>query len=500
MAVVRAGDRPGTVVPIRRIPRLGQILLLAAAYFITAKFSLLFAIPPGYATAVWPPSGIALAATLLLGSRVWPGVWLGATLVNVTVAMSPGAAIIIGTGNTLEALAGAALIQRFVGIPRRFEHGKDVVIFVAAVALSCMIAATVGVSSLAIGGLMTWPQFLQNWWTWWLGDVAGIVIVAPLVLNWSLRRAAPWPREKRLEAAVFSVLLLVVTYLAFSHGGPAGSPSSFSLAFTILPFMIWAALRFSQRVVTTAIAASCAFAIYYTVEGLKPPQLSYLNESLLTLMAFISTVIVTGLVLSAALTERARAMDRLGRALDGLREQAMTDPLTGLYNRRYLIEFLQREWIRARRKESSIGVIMIDLDYFKRVNDTFGHQAGDFALTAIAALLRIHIRSSDIVCRYGGEEFALVLPEASIESVRRRAEEIQAAIARLELKHGDLSLGRITASLGVALFPDNADGPDAVLNAADAALYAAKGAGRDRTMVSTARPVPPPAAGKVLCS
>jgi diguanylate cyclase (GGDEF)-like protein len=262
--------------------------------------------------------------------------------------------------------------------------------------------------------------------------------------------------------------------------------------------MIWAALRFNQRVVTTAIAASCAFAVYYTIDGLHSSPQSMLNESLLMLLAFISTMVVTGLVLSAVMVDRGRAMDRLARALDGLREQAMTDPLTGLYNRRYLMEFLQREWIRAKRKESALGVIMIDIDHFKRVNDSFGHQAGDFVLTAVSVLLRIHVRSSDIICRYGGEEFALVLPEASLENARRRAEEIQAAIGRLDLKFGDVPLGRITASLGVALFPDNADGPDDVLHAADDALYAAKSAGRNRTVVSTVRRATPNSTGGAI--
>jgi integral membrane sensor domain MASE1 len=270
----RAGDRRETVALIRRIPHLGQVLLLATVYFVAAKLSLALAIPPGYATAVWPPSGIALAAMLLFGGRIWPGIWLGATLVNLTVASSPIMAVVIGTGNTLEALAGAAIIQRFVGIPRRFERGRDVVIFVAAAAVSGTIAATVAVASLALAGSISWPAFLPNWWTWWQGDVTGIIIVAPLILNWSLRRAAPWPLHKRLEAASFG-LLLAVTHFAFSFGDATGLPTPFSLTFSILPFMIWAALRFSQRVVTTAIAASCAFAVYYTIEGLRPlPQSS----------------------------------------------------------------------------------------------------------------------------------------------------------------------------------------------------------------------------------
>ena len=174
--------------PIQRMPNYWQIGLLAVVYFVAAKLSLLFAIPPGHATAVWPPSGIALAAILLLGSRIWPGVWLGAALVNYTVNSSLTLALMMGTGNALEALAGAALIRRYVGVPRRFENGRDVIIFVAIAAVSCTIAATVAVLSMTVVGLVSWPEFISNWWTWWQGDVTGIIIVTPLILSWRLRR------------------------------------------------------------------------------------------------------------------------------------------------------------------------------------------------------------------------------------------------------------------------------------------------------------------------
>jgi len=466
--------------PNRQIANLAQMGLLAVVYFVAAKLSLQFAIPPGYATAVWPPSGIALAATLLLGSRLWPGVWLGAALVNYTVNSSPILAVLMGTGNALEALAGAALVRRYIGVPRRFERYKDVVIFIAVAALSCTIASTVAVLSLAMVGSVAWSDLLPNWWTWWQGDVTGIILVTPLILSWRPRRAAPWSRQKKLEALCLGGLLLIDTHLVFGDATEFLSP--FPLTFTILPIIMWAALRFSQRVVTMATAAVSAFAIDYTVNGIGPFALWSLNESLLILLAFISTVVITGLVLSALRIERGEAIDQLERALSELREQAVTDPLTGLYNRRYLWEFLRREWIRAKRKGDTLAVVMIDLDHFKRVNDAHGHEAGDFVLTAVAALLRNRIRSSDIVCRYGGEEFALVLPEASLENVRLRAEDIRLAIKELDLNHQGVPLGRITASLGIALFPDHVNDPDSLMQAADTALYDAKGAGRDRAV------------------
>ena len=478
------------------LPYLGRVGLLAAAYFAAAQASLMFAIPPGYATAVWPPSGIALAAALLLGPRCWPGIWLGAALVNLTVAASPFAAILIGTGNTLEALTGAALVRRYIAdTPPYFDRVRNVVMFVAFAAVCSTVAATIGVGSLALERSVPWPEFVPNWGTWWHGDTAGIIIVTPLILTWIVRYDIAWSPAKKWEAAGFASSLLLTAFLVFGNGTPKFS--SLPLTFVILPFIIWAAFRFSRREVTTAIAAVCSIAVWYTVERQGPFALDTLNLSLLLLLAFISTIVATGLMLSAAVGERNRNREKLEQALRDLREQASTDPLTGLANRRSLWEFLQREWIRARRRKCPIAIVMIDLDHFKPVNDTFGHDAGDYVLTEVAGLLKTHVRASDIACRFGGEEFALVLPDATLDAVRRRAEGIREAIGRLEPGHRGRRLGRVTASLGVALFPDHADDPESLLRAADQALYEAKTTGRNRVLISSAsraRPQPSRAA------
>ena len=191
-----------------------------------------------------------------------------------------------------------------------------------------------------------------------------------------------------------------------------------------------------------------------------------------------------------ALDEMAQALQlrekELKQAMQDLREQSITDPLTGLYNRRYLLELLPRELVRAGRNGTHIAVIMVDVDYFKRINDSFGHDAGDLALRAIGPLLKQSIRRSDIACRFGGEEFLLILPEATSEGAARRAEAIRAAIKLLNLIHLGRALGAITASLGVALYPDHASDADALLRSADESLYKAKDGGRDRVVISAA--------------
>lgn len=173
---------------------------------------------------------------------------------------------------------------------------------------------------------------------------------------------------------------------------------------------------------------------------------------------------------------------KLGQALQILREQASTDALTGLYNRRYFREVLQRELTRAKRHGSGIALVMVDLDYFKKVNDTHGHGAGDLVLREVGALLKENLRAGDTACRFGGEEFALILPESSHEGTRLKAETLRQAVSELDLAYDGRELGRLTASFGIALFPDHAGEPDDLLRAADEALYAAKGAGRNRVM------------------
>ena len=464
-------------VPARRISYLGTICLLAAIYFGAAKLALLLAIPPGYATAVWPPSGIALAAVLLLGNRIWPGIWLGAGLVNVTIQSSLVAATLMATGNTLEALAGAALIRQYGFRLGAFERSQDVVEFIAIAALSAAVAATVAAVPLAFVHSLARVELLWNWWTWWQGDAAGILIVAPLILSWVAGDVDAWPRSRIAEAAGLGLLSLGITYVIFSDSA-AAYISSVPLTFAILPFVIWAAVRFRQRDVTTLNATVCAVAIWFTLEGSGPFAQAPLTQSLLLLLAFMSTVVATGLVLGAAVRERRRSIEVLGNALRDLREQALRDPLTSLYNRRFLSDYLPREIVRAERDRARVAVIMIDLDRFKEINDSAGHAAGDAVLVEIAALLRRHIRGSDIACRYGGEEFTLVLPNAALESARDRCDAIRSAIRKDHQK-----LLGVTASFGIALFPAHAADADALLRAADGALYEAKNAGRDQVKI-----------------
>jgi diguanylate cyclase (GGDEF)-like protein/PAS domain S-box-containing protein len=182
--------------------------------------------------------------------------------------------------------------------------------------------------------------------------------------------------------------------------------------------------------------------------------------------------------------------DRIALAMANLnlqelmRQQSVRDPLTGLFNRRYMEESLERELRRAARSNRPLGILMLDLDFFKAFNDNLGHDAGDAMLREFGRLLEATFRGGDIACRYGGEEFALILPEASLEATSQRGEVLREKTKRLIVQHRGLSLGAVTVSVGVAAFPQHGSTSEELLRAADEALYTAKQAGRDRVVVA----------------
>ena len=252
------------------------------------------AIPPGYATAIWPPSGIAVAALLLGGGRLWPAVWAGSFLANVSIDQAYVASTIIATGSTLQSLAIAGLVREHIGALRRFETVDHVVRFVLIAALGSTIAPTFALLPLGAFYQMPAEELVGNWSTWWQGDACGVLTFAPLILNWFDRSTVAWTTRKLVEVALFAVVLLGAVHLVFS--------AAFAPTFLIVPLIVWAAFRFAQREVTTAIAAVCTMALWYTLQEDRG------HESLLLLPLFVSTLVFTGLVLSVVLSQLERAM------------------------------------------------------------------------------------------------------------------------------------------------------------------------------------------------
>jgi PAS domain S-box-containing protein len=300
------------------------LALLTAAYFGAAKVGLTMAVVAEQVTAVWPPTGIALAALLVCGYRTWPAITLGAFLANATANAPPGAAAAIALGNTLEALLGAWLLRRG-GFDHALGRAHDVFALVAlAAGLSTAVSATVGATSLCLAGIKPWPAYAALWSVWWLGDAMGDLVVAPLLLTWAGWRRPPWRPRRVAEAGALLLGLAAVSLLVF-----AGSTALFSfpaLVYTVFPFAIWAALRFGQPAATLMTFVASSIAIGGTARGHGPFAFPATHENLILLLIFLGVVAVTTLVLAAVTAERERAKGALQESYDLLR--AVTEGTT----------------------------------------------------------------------------------------------------------------------------------------------------------------------------
>jgi PAS domain S-box-containing protein len=289
------------------------LLVLAGAYVVAGKIGLRLAFVHASAIAVWPPTGIALAALLLLGYRVWPGIFVGAFLVNVTTEGTIATSLGIAVGNTLEGLTGAYLVNRFARGREAFERAQDIVkyTFLAGM-VSPAVAATVGVSTLTLGGFARWSDYGAIWFTWWLGDAVGALVVAPCLILWT-RPPRRGPDGRRLrESLLLLAGLSVVGSIVFGGWLPA-SVGPRPLEFLCIPFLVWAAYRLGQRQTAAAAVLLSALAISGTLRGLgsfagNPP-----NESLLLLQAFIGVNMVMALVFGAVVAESRRGAAALAR-------------------------------------------------------------------------------------------------------------------------------------------------------------------------------------------
>jgi signal transduction histidine kinase len=314
-----------------------QLLGVAAIYFAAAKLALLLAIPPGYATPVWPPAGIALAALMRGGTRLWPAVFIGAAAVNFTIQHSLVAALAIGAGNTLEALLGALAARYVFGAGRDpFDRPAQIFQFVG-IALACaLVAASIGTGALAALGALASGPIALNWLTWWLGDAAGIIIVAPLMLAWTGGARSRAMAERRAELAAFAVLLIAICVLFYFNWSPGGRP--LPLGFLMLPLLAWAALRFSEREVATACAIVAGVTVFQASQGGGPFAGLDLTRALLLLQTFVATLAATSLALAVAM----QALRRTAQELRGAREEMeqfvdiaahdMQEPLRNILN------------------------------------------------------------------------------------------------------------------------------------------------------------------------
>ncbi len=285
------------------------LFAFALVYFLAGKIGLRLAIVHPSATAVWPATGLALAAVLLFGDSVWPAIFLGAFFVNLTTAGSLLSSLGIAAGNTLEAVVGAYLVTRFAQGRKVFDRAEGIFKFALfAGCLATAISATFGTGSLLVTGFLRGADPKTVWFTWWLGDMVGALLVTPCFLLWPARNEGSARRLTIWWAASLASLILIAL-LAFGSFLPGGS--DFPLKFVCLPIVVWAAVELRRHELPLALVAFAGIAIEASLAVSGPPVS---NKSLLVLQVFLGVTAMTGLVTSAAVSERNRHEDELREA------------------------------------------------------------------------------------------------------------------------------------------------------------------------------------------
>jgi PAS domain S-box-containing protein len=307
--------------------RVVSIAALALVYLIAAKLGLKLALVNSYATAVWPPTGMALAALLLWGSELWPGILAGAFLANVTTggtlsSASVLASLAIACGNTLEALWGAHLVRRFARGLQAFEHARDVFKFAALAALASTTAsATIGVMALWLAGLARAPNAFAVWINWWVGDMGGDLLVAPVLILWGTDWRWRWNWDRSSEAALVVGAHFTLSAMAFTPLLFPGYPAHLGLAVLCLPGLLWAAFSFGQRETAALVLLTSAIAVWGWVHGIVSASLPPVDV-LLELQVYLAITSVAMLAVAAEVAQRRRQEQELQLQAEALRRQA----------------------------------------------------------------------------------------------------------------------------------------------------------------------------------
>jgi diguanylate cyclase (GGDEF)-like protein len=302
-----------------------------------------------------------------------------------------------------------------------------------------------------------WSDAGYLWMTWWLASLSGTLVTAPLLVLWA---STPVTRERLLsifEALLILTALVAVSLVVFAGRFPS-DVQNYPLEFLCVPFLLWAAFRQGRRTVTLAAAILCSVAAWGTMRGFGPFVRDSEYEAIVLVQAYIAVMGTMAAVIGAVVAEHRRAETQL-------RELATTDPLTGLANYRRLLDVLRAEIARSNRTGRPFAVLFLDMDGLKAINDRYGHLAGSRALCRLADILKTSIRAIDTPTRFGGDEFAIVLPETPEAGgyivLRRIGERLAAAENEPKL----------SVSGGVAIFPRDGASPTQLLRAADRVLY-----------------------------
>lgn len=575
-----------------------RLLFLSVCYYLAGRVGLELATFGALVTLVWMPTGIAVAALFRWGWQYWPAIWLGALAVNFTVSSNAGLSLGVSIGNTLAPLIAAKALQRWRFNPD-IGSARDVLVFVGVASLLSMtVSASGGALTLLAGQSISASQIGYAWFTWWLGDAVGVILAGMALVTYRHEQYKRLLRGAKRKALVVSVLWVVFIGIAWMTvpNHPVGQILSLTFPVGVL---VWIAFQLGPSPAASAVLGLSILGSWALVNGWGPFADPQLYLAITKFWAYMNTVAILVLLVSALNAERGHVYQSLARsearfrsltqlsadwyweqdaefkfvriidesrnsyplakdeligltrwdkpalnldetawsahkatlaahlpfydfeiarkdksdevrwssisgipirdpdgtftgyygigkditqkkrAQEAVSRLAHFDKLTGLPNRLLFMDRLQIEVQRAKRTGQQLGVLLLDIDHFKEVNDTLGHDEGDMLLQQAALRISGCLRETDVAARLGGDEFTVIVTAIEdVRAVERIAEKILGTFtAPFQLSTGK---GYVSASIGIALYPSDEKQIDDLLKAADQAMYAAKAAGRNR--------------------
>lgn len=491
-------------------PRFMHFALLPVLYFLAAKIGIAFTVMPEGIVTLWIPNSILLAALLRFHGRGYARfaiLAVGAEIAADVPTFSLVEAALFGAVNVTEATI-AYLLLRYWRFDPRFTELSDLPKFVLAGPMVAALASAIAGAFIYTHFRGVGTNFFSFLRIWWFGDGLGLAIFTPLLLS-----LGPYAvhvgrtTNTALRVTDGAVVLLALLTLGFFIGARHGVLEGIYVGrVLLLPFVIYVAVRTRLRWTALTIATIALLDIVMTARGYYPRGTLNAHDAVIASQEFIFITSLIGLGLVALLSQLRTGQDELKQAnlrleklnlelesrvaerttelrvLAGqLEHQAMTDPLTGLPNRRALFDAMKREIRRERRAQQPLAVIILDIDHFKAINDRYGHHVGDVVLRQTIDVMAPIMRASDTLARYGGEEFVLIAPQTDPPDALELAERMRRALDAADFVIDGNSI-HVTASFGVGSLDESDEEPHDLLQRADDALYEAKKSGRNRVV------------------
>lgn len=462
-------------------------IAICLLYMACARVSQLYAIDPGNVTPVWIPSGVMLALALLRGSQIWPGVFFGAFFGNIwayfslssiyTFFAAIGAASLNGLGDVISTVIIAAIITRFCGDQQLIRNEKSLAYFLSlGVFLGPLASAVFGVGGLRLFGHISTENFHNTFITWWVGDGTGVIIFTPFLLAW-LTKDKYFDRRSQISMLLTVPYSLIIAALVFDV---VRLNSTYEyLLFLFLPIFFITLFRHGQRQVYSIQIVVLCFAIIATSKGYGNfAEVGRIN-ALLKLQSFAAALSLVLFTIAILNLEKTRNEEKLEKRTIELEELYRKDALTNLWNRYRISEFLEVELRRFKRTQKPFGVLMLDIDDFKKINDDYGHLKGDNVLVNLSELVASNVRSIDLVGRWGGEEFIIIVSDTHTDALHTLANKLVDLVA----EHTFLDCHKVTVSIGMAVSTEG-DSELTLLDRADAALNRAKNNGKNQSAMN----------------